>query len=64
MLSFPLVGNLSVSLLWKRGVRRVFLENRFFRKIPLDPPLPKGEATYPSTLLTRGGKNSGLAGMT
>jgi len=29
--------------LWKRGVRGDFMVNRFIQKIPLNPPLPKGE---------------------
>jgi len=31
--------------LWKRGVWGDFMENRFIQKIPLSPPLPKGEDT-------------------
>jgi hypothetical protein len=42
LLLFPLVGIVQTPL-WKRGVRGDFMEDRFIQKIPLNPPLPKGE---------------------
>jgi hypothetical protein len=55
LLSFPLVGNPSISLLWERGEKEDFTENVFIQKIPSSPLCQKGIYTK---------KDSGQAGMT